>query len=43
MKMIMAVLIVRLIISIFEKDKKVTAEKNDDRKKIIHPAEFEVR
>jgi hypothetical protein len=43
MKLIIAVLMVRAIISIFEKDKKVTAEKNDTRKRIIHPAEFELR
>lgn len=43
MKLIIAVWMVRVIISIFEKDKKVIAEKNDSRKKIIHPAEFEIR
>lgn len=43
MKLIMAVLVVRLFISIFEKEKKVSAEKNDGRKRIIHPAEFEIR
>lgn len=43
MKMIMAVLMVRVIISIFEKDKKETVEKNENRRRIIHPAEFEIR
>jgi hypothetical protein len=43
MKLIMVVLMIRVIISMFEKDKKVTAEKNDGRKRIIHPAEFEIR
>jgi hypothetical protein len=43
MKLIMAVLMVRFIISIFEKDKKVTGEKNESRKRVIHPAEFEIR
>lgn len=42
MKMILAVLIVKAIISMVEKNKKV-AGKNESRNKIIHPAEFEVR
>jgi hypothetical protein len=41
MKMILAVLVVRAIISLFEKNKRV--EKNESRIKIIHPAEFEIR
>jgi energy-converting hydrogenase Eha subunit H len=43
MKMILVVLVVRAIISMFEKNKKAGVEKNDSRKKIIHPAEFEIR
>ena len=43
MKLIIAVMMARVIITIFEKDKKVTAEKNDNRKRVIHPAEFEIR
>jgi len=43
MKMLMAVLVVRVIISIFEKKEKATAEKMDNSKRIIHPAEFEIR
>ena len=43
MKLIMAVLMVRVIINIFEKNKKETVQKNKNRTRIIHPAEFEVR
>jgi len=43
MKLIIAVLMVRVIISMFEKDKKITVEKNETRSRIIHPAEFEIR
>lgn len=43
MKMILAVLVVRAIISMFEKNKNVTGNKNESRNKIIHPAEFEIR
>lgn len=42
MQMIVAVLVVRFIISMFEKDKKLPV-KNDNRIRIIHPAEFEIR
>jgi energy-converting hydrogenase Eha subunit H len=43
MKMIIAVLVVRAIISMFEKEKKVNTENNDNRIRVIHPAEFEIR
>ncbi len=43
MKMIIAVLVVRAIINMIEKNKSVTEEKNESRKKIIHPTEFEIR
>jgi hypothetical protein len=44
MKMTMVVLVVRVIISMLEKDKKkLTVEKNSNRITIIHPAEFEIR
>jgi len=43
MKLIMAVLMIRVIISMFEKNKNVTVEKNENRSRIIHPAEFEIR
>ena len=43
MKMILAVLVVRVIISMFEKDKNVTGNKNESRNRVIHPAEFEIR
>jgi hypothetical protein len=43
MKMILAVLVVRAIIGMFEKNKNVTGNKNESRNKIIHPAEFEIR
>jgi energy-converting hydrogenase Eha subunit H len=43
MKMILLVLVVRAIISMVEKNKNITEEKNESRKKIIHPAEFEIR
>ena len=43
MKMIIAVLAVRAIINMIEKNKSVTEEKNESRKKIIHPTEFEIR
>jgi hypothetical protein len=43
MKMIIAVLVVRAIIGMVEKNKNVTKEKNESRNKIIHPAEFEIR
>ena len=43
MKLIIAVMMARVIITIFEKDENVTTEKNDRRKRIIHPAEFEIR
>ena len=43
MKMILVVLIVRAIISMVEKNKNVTSNKNESRNKIIHPAEFEIR
>jgi hypothetical protein len=43
MKMILVVLVVRAIIGMVEKNKNVTKEKNGSSKKIIHPAEFEIR
>lgn len=43
MQLIIAVLVVRFIISMFEKNKNANAEKNDNRMNIIHPAEFEIR
>ena len=43
MKMILVVLVVRAVISMVEKNKNVTEEKNESRNKIIHPAEFEIR
>ena len=43
MKMILVVLVVRVIISMLEKNKNVTDNKNESRDKIIHPAEFEIR
>ncbi len=43
MKLIVAVLMVRVIISMFEKDKNETVEKTGNRNRIIHPAEFEIR
>jgi hypothetical protein len=43
MKMILIVLLVRGIISMVEKNKNVTDNKNESRNKIIHPAEFQVR
>jgi energy-converting hydrogenase Eha subunit H len=43
MKMILLVLVVRTIISMVEKNKNITEEKNESRYKIIHPAEFQVR
>jgi hypothetical protein len=43
MKMILAVLVVGAIISMVEKNKNVTGNKNKSRNKIIHPAEFQVR
>ena len=42
MKLIMAVLVVRAVISMFEKNRKPALEKNDNRI-VIHPAEFQVR
>jgi len=43
MKLIMAVLVIRVIISMFEKNKNDTGSKNESRNRIIHPAEFEIR
>ncbi len=43
MKMILVVLLVRAIIRMVEKNKNITGEKNESSKKIIHPAEFEIR
>jgi hypothetical protein len=43
MKMILVVLVVRAIISMVEKNKNVTDNKNESRNRIIHPAEFQVR
>ncbi len=43
MKMIMAVLTIRAIISMFDKKEKNDIERNDAVIKIIHPAEFQVR
>lgn len=43
MKLIIAVLMVRAIISMFEKNKKGTIKKNEKGNRIIHPAEFEIR
>jgi hypothetical protein len=43
MKMILLVLMVRAVISIVEKNKNATEEKYESSKKIVHPAEFEIR
>jgi energy-converting hydrogenase Eha subunit H len=43
MKMILVVLMVRVIVSMVEKNKNVTDSKNESRTRIIHPAEFEIR
>jgi hypothetical protein len=43
MKMIIAVLVARAIISMFEKNKKAPVEKKENRMRVIHPAEFEIR
>jgi energy-converting hydrogenase Eha subunit H len=43
MKLILAVLMVRIIISMVEKNKNVTEDKTKSRNRIIHPAEFEIR
>lgn len=43
MKMIVAVLVVKLIISMFEKNKNVTKDVNKNNNRVIHPAEFEIR
>ena len=43
MKMILVVLMVRVIISMVEKNKEVTDAKNESRNRVIHPAEFEIR
>jgi hypothetical protein len=43
MKMLLVVLVVRVIISMIEKNKDVTEVKNESRNRIIHPAEFQIR
>jgi hypothetical protein len=43
MKMLLVVLMVRLIISMVEKNKGITEVKNESRSRIIHPAEFQIR
>jgi hypothetical protein len=43
MKMVLVVLAVRAIISMVEKNKAVTDEKNESIGRVIHPAEFEIR
>lgn len=43
MKMLMVVLVVRMIISLVEKNKAVIDKKNESRGRVIHPAEFEIR
>jgi hypothetical protein len=43
MKLIMAVLVVRAIISMIEKSGKSAPGKNDNPNIVIHPAEFQVR
>jgi hypothetical protein len=43
MKLIITVLVVRAIISMFDKNRKTALEKNDNRNIVIHPAEFQVR
>jgi len=43
MKMLLVVLVVRTIISMVEKNKAVTDLKNENRGRVIHPAEFEIR
>ena len=43
MKLIVAVLLVRAVINIFEKNSKSAREKNDNTNIIIHPAEFQTR
>jgi hypothetical protein len=43
MKMLVVVLLVRVIISMVEKNKKVTDVQHESRGRVIHPAEFEIR
>lgn len=43
MKMILAVLVLRMIISLFEKNDKDTRDEDENRSTVIHPAEFQVR
>ncbi|MEP6711810.1 MAG: hypothetical protein ABJA37_05300 [Ferruginibacter sp.] len=43
MKMIMAVLVIKPIISVIDKREKKYVERNDAVMKIIHPAEFLLR
>lgn len=43
MKMVLIVLLVRAIMSLVEKNKEVTEVKNENRSRVIHPAEFEIR
>lgn len=43
MKMLLVVLVVRAIIGMAEKNKEVTEVKNENRNRVIHPAEFQIR
>ena len=43
MQLIVAVLVVRAIIGMLDKNEKNNVESNDPTIRIIHPAEFEVR
>lgn len=43
MKMLLVVLVVRAIIGMVEKNKEVTEVENENRNRVIHPAEFQIR
>ena len=43
MKMILGVLVVRMIISLFDKNDTHTRNEQENRNTVIHPAEFQVR
>lgn len=43
MKMVMAVLLVRMIISLFNQNETTAAAKTTNSNRVKHPAEFEIR
>lgn len=43
MKMLMAVLLIRTIINLVERDKNKTVNKKERINRVMHPAEFEIR